>query len=75
MTDKKVTFEQFQTWLNFFRGADVTVGTGKAVWTLTAGHYENFADQGIAHITRPRHGTRNGLVTYRVNFERLRRAK
>ena len=74
MADKKVTCEQFQTWLKFFRGADVTVGTGKAVWTLAGGHYQNLAEQGIARITRPRYGTRNGLVTYRVKFETLRLA-
>jgi len=75
MTDKKTTCEQFQQWLKFFRGAKVTVGTGSAVWTLAGGHYHNPANQGVARITRPRKGTSNGLVTYRVNFDRLRLAK
>ena len=74
MDNNKVTCDQFQTWLKFFRGADVTVGTGKAVWTLAGGHSQNLAEQGIARITRPRYGTRNGLVTYRVKFETLRLA-
>ena len=74
MNDRKVTCEEFQRWLKVFRGADVTVGNGKSVWTLAGGHYQNLAGQGIARITRPRYGTRNGLVTYRVNFEVLRLA-
>ena len=74
MSDRKVTCEQFQNWLKFFRGAEVTGGTGKAVWTLAGGHYQNYAEQGIARITRPRKGTSNGIVTYRVKFERLQLA-
>jgi hypothetical protein len=72
-TSRKIKEVDFPAWMNFFQGAEVTLGGGSTVWRMVAGHYDTAAKQGRVHLRRR---CPNGHhYSYTANAEQLRAYK